>query len=53
MNILRDLEQKAERVPWEKTRRKEWFVLFSAGGFTDELRELAAVRSDVLLVDDQ
>lgn len=53
LNVLRDLEQKAERVPWEKPRRQLWYVLFSAGGFTDELRQLAAVRSDLLLVDDQ
>ena len=52
LNVLRDLEQKAERVPWEKPRRKNWFVLFSANGFTDELRQLAAARSDILLVDD-
>ena len=52
MNVLRDLEQKAERVAWNKDCRKTWFVLFSMGGFTDELRQLAEARSDLLLVDD-
>ena len=52
MNILHELEQKAERVSWNKDRRKTWFVLFSMGGFTDELRQLAEARSDLLLVDD-
>ena len=52
MNVLRDLEQKAERVAWNRDRRKTWFVLFSMGGFTDELRQLAETRSDLLLVDD-
>ena len=52
MNILHELEQKAERVSWNKDRRKTWFVLFGMGGFTDELRQLAKTRSDLLLVDD-
>mgnify|MGYP007104056870 FL=1 len=52
MNILHELEQKAEHVAWNKDHRKTWFVLFSMGGFTDELRQLAKTRSDLLLVDD-
>ena len=52
MNVLRELEQKAERVSWNKDHRKTWFVLFSMGGFTDDLRQLAEARSDLLLVDD-
>ena len=52
MNFLHELEQKAERVSWNKDRRKTWFVLFSMGSFTDELRQLAEARSDLLLVDD-
>ena len=52
INVLRDLEQKAERVAWNRDRRKTWFVLFSMGGFTDELRQLAKARPDLLLVDD-
>ena len=52
LNVLRELEQKTGAVPWEKARRRVWYVLFSTGGFTEELRELAALREDVLLVDD-
>ena len=52
LNVLNELEQKAERVAWNKDRRKTWFVLFSMGGFTDDLRLLAEARSDLLLVDD-
>ncbi len=50
-NVLRELERKAEVVDWRAGARREFFVLFSIGGFTDELRELAAARNDVLLVD--
>ena len=52
MNVLHDLEQKAERVAWNQDRRRTWFVLFGMGGFTDELRQLAESRPDLLLVDD-
>ena len=51
-NVLRALEEKAARVPWERDRRTDAFALFSASGFTDELREIAAARGDVVLVDD-
>ena len=51
-NVLRALEEKAARVPWERDGRTDAFALFSASGFTDELREIAEVRGDVVLVDD-
>lgn len=51
-NVLRALEEKAARVPWERDRRTDAFALFSASGFTDELWEIAASRGDVVLVDD-
>ncbi len=51
-NVLRALEEKAARVPWERDRREDAFALFSASGFTDELWEIAASRGDVVLVDD-
>ncbi len=51
-NVLRALEEKAARVPWERDRRTDAFALFSASGFTDELREIAEMRGDVVLVDD-
>lgn len=52
INILFELEKKANNVAWEKERRKVWYVLFSVGGFTEELQELAQSRPDVMLVDD-
>ena len=51
-NVLRVLEEKAARIPWERDRRTDAFALFSASGFTDELREIAEMRGDVVLVDD-
>lgn len=51
--VLRNLEAKTDSVAWERNDRKVWYVLFSASGFSEELTELAAVREDVLLCDDQ
>ena len=52
INILRELEKKALNVEWQKKQRRLWYVLFSSGGFTPELRALADARGDILLVDD-
>lgn len=49
INILADLEEKAKKVAWNKSNRKTWFVLFSTGGFTPELKELAKTRNDIVL----
>ena len=51
--VLRELEQKAEHVSWNQDHRQTWFVLFSMGGYTDELKQLAEGRADLLLVDDR
>lgn len=53
ISVLRELEQKAEHVSWNNRSRRVWFILFSVGGFTDDLKQLADVRPDVLLVDDK
>ena len=52
VSVLRDLEAKTDAVPWERNSRKVWYVLFSASGFTDELKALAQTRSDLLLCDE-
>ena len=52
MSVLRDLKEKSRRVSWQKNERQEWYVLFSASGFTDELREYAVWRHDLLLVNE-
>ena len=48
-NILYALEQKAAAVEWRKDRRHTWLILFRAAGFTDELKEIAKSRSDLIL----
>ncbi|WP_448861009.1 ATP-binding protein [Clostridium sp.] len=50
-NILYALEQKAAAVEWRKDRRHTWLILFSAAGFTDELKEIAKSRSDLILTE--
>lgn len=52
LNVLHALETKACDVAWERDRRKVWYVLFSISGFSDELRNHAATRDDLLLIDD-
>ncbi|MDE7157304.1 MAG: ATP-binding protein [Lachnospiraceae bacterium] len=52
INIFRELEQKSGSVDWQKQNRHVWFVLFSSAGFTEELKELAAEREDLLLFDE-
>ena len=49
INILSELEEKSKKVAWNKSNRKTWFVLFSTGGFTPELQELAKNRNDIVL----
>ena len=50
INILTALEEKGKTVEWNRQSRNTFYVLFSSGGFTKELEELAKVRKDVLLV---
>lgn len=50
LNVLIELERKTDKISWRKDCRKEWFVLFSMCGFTEELIESAKSRPDVLLV---
>ncbi len=52
INIFRELEQKSGSVDWQKQNRHVWFVLFSSAGFTEELKEPAAERDDLLLFDE-
>ncbi len=52
ISVLRSLEAKAEMVAWEKGKRKTWLVLFSVNGFTEELRAVAATRTDLQLCEE-
>ena len=49
VSVFRDLEAKTDSVTWERKNRKVWYVLFSASGFTDELKKLAQSRENLLL----
>lgn len=49
VSVFRDLEAKTDSVTWERKNRKVWYVLFSASGFTDELKKMAQSREDLLL----
>jgi AAA+ ATPase superfamily predicted ATPase len=49
VNIFNSLLLKANKVSWRRNVRKEWFVLFSINGYTDELQDLAQKRKDLLL----
>ena len=48
--VLKELEEKANKVDWKKDNRRNHFILFSISGFTDELTELAKVRKDLILI---
>lgn len=52
VSVLQTLENKSIRVEWKKATRHVWYVLFSASGFTEELKQSAASRPDLLLCDD-
>ena len=49
VSVLRDLEAKAKTVAWERENRNTWYVLFSASGFTEELKAEARGRADLRL----
>ncbi|OGI29778.1 MAG: ATPase [Candidatus Moranbacteria bacterium RIFCSPLOWO2_12_FULL_48_12] len=48
-NIYTDLKKKAATVQWERGKRKEFFILFSKSGFTEDMRRLAK-KENVFLV---
>lgn len=49
VDIFFDLVQKAKEVKWKNTNRREWYVLFSINGFTNEMMKLAESRDDISL----
>jgi len=50
IDVLNELEQKANKVEWKKENRRNHFILFSINGFSDELTEFAKVRKDLILI---
>jgi AAA+ ATPase superfamily predicted ATPase len=57
LDVLKNLYNKAQHVPWQQGKRREWFVLASRSGFQESLIERAKRpgidgRRDVLLIQD-
>ncbi len=52
-DIFRRLKEKASRVIWGKTQRRELFALFSRKGFTPEMHRVARQESVLLFEQDQ
>lgn len=50
VDVLRNLEQKAKQVEWKRGMRKDYFILFSVNGFSDELTELSKARNNLILM---
>lgn len=50
LNVLYDLEKKTATIRWNKDDRRMWYVLCSANGYTDELKNAVAERKDVVLM---
>lgn len=50
VDVLQNLELKAEQFDWQRGARKDYFILFSISGFSDELTELSKTRDDLLLM---
>lgn len=48
--VLNELERKADKVDWKKVERRNHFILFSIGGFSDELKKLTEAREDLILM---
>lgn len=49
VDVLYQLQEKAKRVAWHRDDRRELYCLFSIGGFSARLQELAAARDDLFL----
>ncbi len=49
LEVFHSLIEKAKVVDWKKEERREWYVIFSIAGFTDELIALSKERTDLLL----
>lgn len=49
LSVLFALKEKSKKVNWEKADRKEYFILFSKEGFSEELIELSKNDSSIIL----
>ncbi|MBQ6408591.1 MAG: ATP-binding protein [Butyrivibrio sp.] len=49
MDVLRALQEKSKNVNWNKTGRREHFIIFSKSGFTEELLKYASDKPTIIL----
>ena len=50
--VFDELEQKSRNVDWKKSDRRDHYILFGSGGFSDDLKKLAKTRGDLTLMPD-
>lgn len=48
--VFFDLKEKSKLVDWKNKKRKEKFILFSASGYSDELKKIEKENEDLILV---
>ena len=51
-NIYEELKKKAAEVDWNKDDRKEYYILFSKSGFTEEMVKIAKIDGVFLVEKD-
>ena len=47
--VFYDLKEKSKLVEWKNNNRKEMFILFSASGYSDELKKIAKENDKLIL----
>ncbi|MBP7563638.1 MAG: ATP-binding protein [Candidatus Cloacimonetes bacterium] len=50
LSVLKDLQAKTKEVQWGSKQRKEYFILFSKAGFTEDLIQLQKEQSNLFLL---
>ena len=48
--VFYDLKEKSKLVNWKNDNRKEMFILFSASGYSDELKKISSVNENLILI---
>lgn len=49
-DVFYQLVEKKKNIPWNRDSRREYYILFSKSGFSEELSTLAAGRKDLTLI---
>lgn len=50
VDVYYKLKEKSQYVTWNNQHRKEYFVLYSKSGFSDQLKDLANEKDNLLLI---